>query len=531
MIKKILITLFSLSACINLLAQTTDHTFSYQGELFDDAVLANDSYDIAIQAFETDTGSNNLTALIEYTPVKVKNGVFNLDNVELDPSVFQEPEVWLEISVRQSSDGGNYSPLSPRQKLKAVPYATTLIDGNAQEGQILTFTSSGWIPDYNIHFSGDYSNLTGKPAIPDAATGLEQVTENGIVGFRLIGDTGASIGFHAIQLSTNNGQNTNGPTGFKAFTTGNATLASGGASTAMGGSTVASGDVSTAMGQFSEARGLASTALGDSTIASGESSIATGFQTHAIHHYSAAFGFITNASGIASTAFGIKTIAQSYNSTATGRYNIGLGSKNSWVDTDPLFEIGNGDSSTRNNAFTVLKNGQTGIGTHQPSVDLEVNATSDGDALLVKIDNSKKFFVDVNGGTSVGSVFSPPSNGLRVDGDVKQPITSNGLIKYMVHAYCSNNASTVDIIKSYNGVSSDAITIAVGESSNISLGTCEITFPESIADRYWQSNAVSYGARGTSCSLKSTNSNTLQCARSDLHNSTTIDGPIMILIY
>jgi len=48
--------------------------------------------------------------------------------------------------------------------------------------------------------------------------------------------------------------------------------------------------------------------------------------------------------------------------TALGRFNTGLGSATTWVATDPLFEVGNGSSTTaRSNALTVLKNGNTSI--------------------------------------------------------------------------------------------------------------------------------------------------------------------------
>jgi hypothetical protein len=59
---------------------------------------------------------------------------------------------------------------------------------------------------------------------------------------------------------------------------------------------------------------------------------------------------------------------------AVGRYNVGGGNATSWIDTDPIFEIGNGTGiSTRSNAITVLKNGNVGIGTSFPLDRLQVN--------------------------------------------------------------------------------------------------------------------------------------------------------------
>ena len=146
----------------------------------------------------------------------------------------------------------------------------------------------------------------------------------------------------------------------------------GGYSTALGASTIASGNFSIAMGYETKATGEGSTAMGYLTDASGG--------------YSTAIGYGTVASGQYATAMGNKTVANSRNSTAIGAFNIGGGTRNAWVDTDPLFEIGNGTQSRRN-AMTVLKNGNVGIGTGIV-LDNNVRLTVEGnenDYALIKI--------------------------------------------------------------------------------------------------------------------------------------------------
>jgi len=151
-------------------------------------------------------------------------------------------------------------------------------------------------------------------------TGLEKITEGSHTGWRLIGQNPAfygDIGNGASDLSMSANPST--------------TLgATGAVSTAMGSQTTASGDYSTAMGFGSIASGAYSTAMGGGNIVSGD--------------YATAIGL-----GIRATA---------YASVAMGIYNIGSGSSaTTWVATDPLFEIGNGTSSTSSNALTILKNG------------------------------------------------------------------------------------------------------------------------------------------------------------------------------
>ncbi|MDN3493455.1 hypothetical protein [Winogradskyella bathintestinalis] len=98
-----------------------------------------------------------------------------------------------------------------------------------------------------------------------------------------------------------------------------------------------------------------------------------------IGNRSVAFGLNTIAAGYYSTALGNRTNAESYASTAIGTYNVGGGNPNAWVDTDPLFEIGNGTATisteSRSNALTVLKNGKVGIGyeSETPTQTLDVS--------------------------------------------------------------------------------------------------------------------------------------------------------------
>jgi hypothetical protein len=128
--------------------------------------------------------------------------------------------------------------------------------------------------------------------------------------------------------------------------------------------------------------GQYSFASGKNTRAQGFGATAMGRDTEAVGNYAMATGYYTTASGEYSTAMGNHTEAESYNSNAIGRFNVGgfinnTGTDNdgdiTWVETDPLFEIGNGSGeSNRSNALTVLKNGKVGIGRHIPSSLFEV---------------------------------------------------------------------------------------------------------------------------------------------------------------
>lgn len=191
-------------------------------------------------------------------------------------------------------------------------------------------------------------------------SGLETLNEGNGLGWRLKGrdpDNYGNIGFGAIDLSFSNVNSTFlGALGSNAIAMGFETVALGDASATMGTYTIGAGINTVAMGNGSNAIGNTSTAMGNSTTSTGIGSLSMGNETNAIGNYA--------------TAMGAYTEPQAFASLAIGRYNIGNGNSISWIDSDPVFEIGNGTAdNSRANAFTVLKNGNVGIGISSP-IDL-----------------------------------------------------------------------------------------------------------------------------------------------------------------
>jgi Head domain of trimeric autotransporter adhesin len=157
---------------------------------------------------------------------------------------------------------------------------------------------------------------------------------------------------------------------------GNGTIASGDTSTAMGINTTASSYGATAMGFGSQASGDSSTAMGSGSSATGEASTAIGSATLASGLVATAMGAGSTASGNISTAMGYSSTAQSYAETAIGQYNTNAITPNAttFVATDRLLTVGNGTTpTTKSNALTILKNGNTAIGNINPTEKLEVD--------------------------------------------------------------------------------------------------------------------------------------------------------------
>lgn len=140
-------------------------------------------------------------------------------------------------------------------------------------------------------------------------------------------------------------------------------------SIAMGVDARASGNYSCSIGAFNSADGEMSVALGNGTLAIGLASLATGINTEASGVAAFTSGFYTRATGSASTVMGFYTRARSQNSLVIGQYN-------DTTTTNRLFEVGNGSAdNARSNAFTVLTNGNTGIGMVNPTNPLSFPPT------------------------------------------------------------------------------------------------------------------------------------------------------------
>lgn len=144
-------------------------------------------------------------------------------------------------------------------------------------------------------------------------------------------------------------------------------------SIAAGYGTKAKAYYSVALGRNSIATGSSAFTVGDGTEATGNASVATGYRTKATASYSNAGGFYAEANAPYSNSFGYYTEANTIYGNAFGRYNVGAGSSSSWVDSDPIFEVGIGsNASARKNAITVLKDGRVGILDHAPTAVLDL---------------------------------------------------------------------------------------------------------------------------------------------------------------
>jgi hypothetical protein len=118
--------------------------FTYQGHLTEGQSPADGRYDFTFALYDDpDEGSPVGPTLSEV--VTVTNSLFS---VELDfGSVFDGTALWLEIGVRPEGDTDPHTPLLPRQRLTAAPFATFANSAASAPWTGLTGVPAGFADD------------------------------------------------------------------------------------------------------------------------------------------------------------------------------------------------------------------------------------------------------------------------------------------------------------------------------------------------------------------------------------------------
>lgn len=266
---------------------------------------------------------------------------------------------------------------------------------------------------------------------------------------------------------------------------GNFSIASGEYSLAAGPqSSEATGYISTAIGFYAKANGYGSTAIGiqpQSTniysMAIGLNAVASGLYSLALSTHTAtasgdqsvAIGAYTTAAGNASTAMGRQTFAASFVGTAIGERNaIRTGSLTSQpVQTDALFQVGNGSSVTPNtsynNAMTILRNGHTAIG---------VSGEEDDAKPTELLDLGGTQFAG-SGGLRIRNINAAAYTGTSADRIVVA--TSTGVIKSVTRASVSAADFNFSTLPTYaNDAAAATGGLAVGKLYKTSTGEIRI---------------------------------------------------------
>ncbi len=186
-----------------------------------------------------------------------------------------------------------------------------------------------------------------------------------------------------------------------------------------GNSSGAGGDYSLVFGELSVSEADHALVGGFQNIAKGDYSFVGGYNSQNTLNALSSFvyGYQNQALAYYTFSSGNNTISASYAETAMGNFNYSWGgSYNSWNTSDVLFALGNGtDDLNRQNALTILKNGNLGIalGQSKPNYLLEVGINGDG---TVAVANSWNLFSDLRLKKNLQKIENPMEKLMQING-------------------------------------------------------------------------------------------------------------------
>jgi len=224
------------------------------------------------------------------------------------------------------------------------------------ENKVTGPTSGSFGKDNEVTSGGAFAIGLGNKVTGEASASFGQYNEvSGSLSFA-IGSDNKVTG----QSSASFGQN-NEVSGLHSFAIGGSNKVTGQSSASFGENNEVTGNTAFAIGLENKVTGLSSAVFGLRNKVTSRSTVAFGEENQASGYASAVLGFSNKVEGSYALAGGTQLRVKSYSEMAVGRYNDTLttNTPTSWNADEILFATGNGTSHTdRNNAFTIMKNGE-----------------------------------------------------------------------------------------------------------------------------------------------------------------------------
>lgn len=183
-------------------------SFTYQGHLSQSGSSADGSYDFRFILYDAEVEGAKIGSTLSRENVVVSEGRFTVQ-LDFGGSVLNGEARYLEVAVRPSTSGGNYTVLTPRQALTATPYAifaqsapwsgltgvpADLSDGDdvAPSGAVMFFNLNSCPSGWNELTDAQGRYLVG---LPDGGT------LGATVGTALTDSENRSVGSHSHSYS------------------------------------------------------------------------------------------------------------------------------------------------------------------------------------------------------------------------------------------------------------------------------------------------------------------------------------------
>lgn len=111
------------AVCANAGAQLYDTSFTYQGRFEAGGQPANGTYQFLVRLLDAPTGGTQIGSTSIINNVTVTDGLFNITVTPDEYYLKRGIPLWVQTEIRGPGDP-SYTVLTPRQPLRAAPYAT-----------------------------------------------------------------------------------------------------------------------------------------------------------------------------------------------------------------------------------------------------------------------------------------------------------------------------------------------------------------------------------------------------------------------
>ncbi len=176
-------------------AQALGSAFTYQGQLEEADSPATGLYDFQFCVYDVPAGSSPLLCAPEFADVPVDQGLFSVA-LDFGATMFIGQERFLELRVRPGASTAAYTPLAPRQLVRAAPEALRADVASAAPWSGLSGVPAGFA-------DGLDNNSGGTVTTVNAGAGLSggPITTTGTLGIANAGVTGPMIAIGAVGVA------------------------------------------------------------------------------------------------------------------------------------------------------------------------------------------------------------------------------------------------------------------------------------------------------------------------------------------
>lgn len=134
-------------------ARAQGTTFTYQGQLQNNGILADGTYNLEFSLFNIPSGGSAIAGPVTTNGVAITNGLFTV-HIDFGSSVWNGETNWLQISV-ETNGAGSFTTLSSRQQVTPAPYAIFAASASNLVGVLPADQLAGPVPGSDL--SGVYT--------------------------------------------------------------------------------------------------------------------------------------------------------------------------------------------------------------------------------------------------------------------------------------------------------------------------------------------------------------------------------------